>query len=129
MKAHQDSCEKSGRFVEAELAKQRIIQFKKTEEEKLLNETKRRHQESREQLDIEQREELEKFNEKFDIKFYEMNSKFTDLEKKLKEDHEIESQIGIEEFNKQYPEIPKPSLELLNLNKILDSLVKQKEYL
>lgn len=33
----------------------------------------------------------------------------------------------IEVFNKEYPEVPKPSAELLNLNKILDNLKKQRE--
>ena len=45
LEEHQDKCEKSGRFVEAEMAKQRVAQFKKLEEEKLLNETKRTHEE------------------------------------------------------------------------------------
>jgi hypothetical protein len=40
-----DKCEKSGKFVEAELAKQRVAQFKKVEQEKLLKETKRIHDE------------------------------------------------------------------------------------
>ena len=45
MEEHQDKCEKSGRFVEAELAKNKVTQFKKVENEKLLNETKRTHEE------------------------------------------------------------------------------------
>jgi hypothetical protein len=42
---HQNTCEKEGKFVEAELAKQKVVQFKKVEYDKLLNETKRLHQE------------------------------------------------------------------------------------
>lgn len=44
LEEHQDKCEKSGKFVEAEMAKQRVAQFKKIEEDKLLNETKRNHE-------------------------------------------------------------------------------------
>ena len=33
----------------------------------------------------------------------------------------------IEKFHKEYPEAPKPSTELLNLNKILENLKKQRE--
>jgi hypothetical protein len=42
---HQDNCEKSGKFVEAEMSKQRVAQLKKVEQEKLLSETKRTHEE------------------------------------------------------------------------------------
>jgi hypothetical protein len=45
LEEHQDKCEKSGKFVEAEMAKQRVTQFKKIEEEKLLSDTKRTHEE------------------------------------------------------------------------------------
>ena len=50
LEEHQDKCEKNGKFVEAEMAKQRVAQFKKLEEEKLLNETKRTHEEQARQI-------------------------------------------------------------------------------
>lgn len=40
-----EECVKKGKFVEAELAKQRVKHFKKVEQEKLINETKRTHDE------------------------------------------------------------------------------------
>lgn len=42
---HQRKCEKTGKFIEAELAMNRVVQLKKVEEEKLLIETKRTHEE------------------------------------------------------------------------------------
>lgn len=119
---------KERRFVEAELSKQRVAQFKKYEEEKLLTEIKLRHAEERQQLENDQKSDLEAFNEKWDAQFYEMNGKFTDQEKKLRDEHDSILQQQIEDFNKEFPQ-QKPSVEILNLNKVLDNLVKQKEYI
>lgn len=122
-----DKCEKSGKFVEAELAKQKVIQLKKVEEEKVVLEAKVRHEEYIRQLEASQKEELDRFNEMWDKDFYEMNNKFTQQENNLKEEHQREVETKIEEFNTSYPENPKPNSELLTLNKTLEQLVKQKE--
>lgn len=127
MEEHQLKCEKEGKFVEAELAKQRVIKFKKLEEEKLLNETKDRHDEIRAQVEQDQKEELEKFNAQWDNDFYEMNSRFTAQEEAMKEEQQKELQNLIDNLNSNQEENPKPSVELLNLNKILEQLVKKKE--
>jgi hypothetical protein len=128
LEEHQLKCEKAGKFVEAELAKQRVIQFKKLEEDKALMEIKKRHADMKIQVENEQKEELENFNQKWDNDFYNLNFQYGEAEKKLGADHDSEMNAIIEEFNAKYPEIPKPSAELLNLNKVIDSLVKQKEY-
>ncbi len=119
------------------MAKQRVIQFKKIEEDKLLNETKRTHEEQvifyfhiiqKLILEREQREELDRFNERWDQEFYEMNTRFNNQEQKLQEIHKNEMTEKLEEFEKSYPQYPKPSNEVLNLNKILEQAVKIKEY-
>jgi hypothetical protein len=79
-------------------------------------------------LEKEQREELDAFNDKWDQEFYEMSSRFNTQEQKLNESHEAELTQKLEEFEKSYPQYPKPSNEILNLNKILEQAVKQKEY-
>jgi hypothetical protein len=43
LEEHQNSCEKAGKFVEAEIAKQKIIQLKKIEEEKVVIDIKQRY--------------------------------------------------------------------------------------
>jgi hypothetical protein len=45
LEEHQDSCEKLGKFVEAEIAKQKVIQFKQLEKDKLIMDTKRQYEE------------------------------------------------------------------------------------
>jgi hypothetical protein len=78
-------------------------------------------------LEFSQREELQRFNEKSDEDFYELNEKYTNLEKNLRSQHEIEINAFIENFQQTYPQVCKPSVEILNLNKVLENLIKQKE--
>ena len=49
------------------------------------------------------------------------------IEKNIRTQHEIEINDFKENFQSTYPQISKPSVELLNLNKVLDNLVRQKE--
>jgi hypothetical protein len=44
LEEHQANCEKDGKFVEAELTKQKILQLKKVEADKVMNEIKKRHE-------------------------------------------------------------------------------------
>ncbi len=122
-----DKCEKSGKFVEAELAKQKVIQLKKALEEKILEETKQGHEEYLAKMEHEQKEELDRVNQMWDKDFYEMSNRFADQENNLKLDQEKEMNARVEEINNSFPEYPKPSSELLDLNKKLEGLVKQKE--
>lgn len=49
------------------------------------------------------------------------------MEKNIREQHEVEINSLIENFNQNYPHVSKPSVEILNLNKMLENLIKQKE--
>jgi hypothetical protein len=40
-----NNCEKAGKFVEAEMAKQKVAQLRQVEKEKLLDQTKKLHME------------------------------------------------------------------------------------
>jgi hypothetical protein len=85
------------------------------------------HSEEKQQLEMEQKDELDRFNEHWDTEFYKMTNKFQDLEKALKDQHEEELNNFVENFDKNYREMPKPSAELINLNKTLELYVKAKE--
>ena len=78
-------------------------------------------------MEREQKEELERFNEKWDQDFFELTTRFNEQEAKMKETHYNEMQEKIEEFEKTYHPNPKPSAEVLNLNKLLEQAVKIKE--
>ncbi len=72
---------------------------------------------------------MQRFNEKSDEDFYQLNEKYTSLEKELRAQHDIEINTFIENFQQTYPQVPKPSVEILNLNKVLENLIRQKEYI
>ena len=117
------------------MAKQRVAQLRKIEKEKIISEKQNEHNEyvikfiyfQKQRLEFNQREELQKFNEKSDEDFYSLNEKYTNLERNIRTQHEIEINSFIENFQSTYPQISKPSVELLNLNKVLENLVRQKE--
>jgi hypothetical protein len=49
------------------------------------------------------------------------------LETNLRSQHDIELNTFIENFQESYPQVSKPSVEILNLNKVLENLIRQKE--
>ena len=70
---------------------------------------------------------MQKFNEKSDEDFFELNEKFSNLENNLTSQHDIEINTFIENFQATYPQVSKSSVEILNLNKMLENLIRQKE--
>lgn len=78
-------------------------------------------------MEIQQKDELEKYNEQSDEKYQALSKKYAELEKNMRDQHYNEMNAMIEKFHKEYPDAPKPSAELLNYNKILENLKKQRE--
>ncbi len=79
-------------------------------------------------LERDQKDELDRFNERWDQEFYEMSGRFNEQESKIREVQEREIAEKLEDFEKNYPQTPKPTVDILNLNKVLEQAVKQKEY-
>lgn len=125
----QDECAKANKFVEAELCKQRIQVFKNKLKDKIAEEIKKVHTEQTNQLDIEKREELEQFNTRWDIDYFNLRDKFEKLEAQLKENQLNELTKKKSDLEEELANvIAKPSSEAINLNKIIENLVKQKEF-
>lgn len=125
----QDRCVKNNKFVEAELCKTRIEQFKKKEQEKLLEELKNYHIREREQLDLEKLDRLESFNRDQDEIYYKLRETYENKEKILLETQAKEIDDKKKELEDELSNlVPKPSVEAINLNSILENLKKQKEF-
>ena len=121
--------EKEGKFVEAELAKQRIIQLNKIKDKKNLKEAKIRHFQEKEDLEASQKEELNQFNMKMDKEFYDLSNDYQEKQKQLQQTHEDELKKFQEDFESKNINIaPKPKSDLIAANKKLDLFVKKKEY-
>ena len=127
MEEHQLDCEQSGNFIEAELARQRVIQLKKIKEKEDYKDARRRQTKEKDELLSKQRDELKEFNKKMDYQYAELMSKFDQMKKDLEIKHEGELQDFIENFENNYPTEPKISNELANAKKQLEYYVKQKE--
>ena len=128
MEQHQLDCEESGNFIEAELARQRVLQLKKIKEKKDYKNVKVKQIHQKNKLLGKQQEEVQEFNQKMDYQYAELMSKFDQMKKDLQAKHENELQEFIEDFENNYPTEPKISNDLLNARKQLEYYVKQKEY-
>ena len=60
------------------------------------------------------------------LKFNEIHEKWENEINNLSNNHDAERQGKLEEFNKEFPENFKPSVELLNQTKIMEGLAKQR---
>ena len=121
--------EKEGKFVEAELAKQRIIQLNKVKDKKNLKDAKIRHLQEKEELELSQKEELNQFNMEMDKQFYDLSNKFQEMQKQLEQNHEDELKKFQEDYEAKNSNLnPKPTSDLIAANKKLDLFVKKKEY-
>lgn len=124
----QDKSEQEGKFVEAELAKQRIFQLLKVKDKQELKEIKEKHAIEKKELEDSQKEELNEFNMKMDHEFYKLSQKFQEEQTKLEQKHEEELQ-NLEKLFEEKNNIIKPTSELINLNKKLELYVKKKDYI
>jgi hypothetical protein len=68
------------------------------------------------------------FNTEMDKKLLELEKKWTEMKEKMINDHKKEIEDKIYWFNNNIPHIPKPSSEILNYQRILKGIVKQKNY-
>ena len=127
MRDHQMNCVKAGNFIEAELAKQRVIQLKKIKEKKEYNETKRRQSVDMKNFMGLKDKELRQFKKEFNNKYAEEITKLEDLLDELKKKHEQELNEYFTNFEKNYPKELKPSNELVEKQRQLEYYIKTEE--
>jgi len=96
------------------------------EKEKNLNDLRSKYQEIRGQVEKDHRQELDNFNKGWDEKLTALNELFNRQESSLKDTQKQEVEKVIKNFEDNYP-LMKLSAEILNLQKILDQLIKKTE--
>ena len=67
MKEHQMNCVKAGNFIEAELAKQRVIQLQKIQDKKLFKEALKRQNLDKKNFKVQKEKELKEFKKEFNF--------------------------------------------------------------
>lgn len=121
-------CVNEGKFVEAEIAKQRIKQLKDIEDKKMLEDCIKKQQTERTELEESQRKELSEYNSKKDEELYELNEIYQTQINSMKEEQEKKLIECETEFENNYTKFVKPSSELIQQNKLLELYVKNQEY-
>ena len=127
MQEHQMNCVKVGNFIEAELAKQRVIQLKKIQEKKQYDEAKKRQTIDTKNFNSLRDKELKEFNKEFDNRYAEEITKLEDMMKELKQKHEQELSDYFTNFEKNYPKEFKLSNDIVAKQRQLDYYVKTEE--
>lgn len=127
MKEHQINCVKVGNFIEAELAKQRVIQLKKIQEKKQYKEAKKRQSVDKKNFTYLKEKEIEEYKKEFDNKYIEEMTKLGNMLNQLKIKHEQELKEYFTYFENNYPKEIKPSNELLKKQNQLKYYIKNEE--
>ena len=127
MHEHQMNCVKNGNFIEAELAKQRVIQLKKMLDKKELIEAKKRQKIDKKKFEKNKQLEIKNTKKDLDEKYAEEMTKLEELLSDLKQRQEKEIKEYFVEFEKNYPTEIKPSNELFEKQRQLDYYIKTEE--
>jgi len=127
LEEHRKNCEMEGKYVEAEIAKNRLEELKIHEQRRRCEALRSRQ--IAERLGVEEAHMLEfqQFNQKWDKKMEEFNRNA----KKLEEDMKARHAHALREFQTKLiskPMKPKFSKELLNLRRIQEHLARQRDY-
>ena len=127
MREHQMNCVKAGNFIEAELAKQRVIQLKKLQDKKLFKEALKRQNFDTKNFKVQKEKEIKGFRKEFNDKYVEEISKLEDMLNSIKKRHEEELNYYFSNFEKNIPFEMKPSNELIDKQRQLEYYIKIEE--
>ena len=127
MKEHQMNCVKAGNFIEAELAKQRVIQLKKIQEKKDYNSALKRQSVDNKNFNSLKDKELNEYKKQFNNKYAEEISKLEEMLDELRKKHEEELGEYFTNFERNYPKEIKPSNELIEKQRQLEYYIKTEE--
>lgn len=127
LEEHRKNCERQGKYVEAEIAKNRLEELKLHEENR--RREAMRSRQIAERLGVEEAHMLEfqQFNMIWDKKMQEYEAHAEELVETMKERHGAELRDYQRRLMAKQVR-PKYSKDLLNLRKIQETLAKQKDY-
>jgi len=127
LEEHRKNCERQGKYVEAEIAKNRLEELKLHEENR--RKEAMRSRQLAERLGVEEAHMLEyqQFNMDWDRKMGDYELRASEIVETMRDRHKSE----LKDFQQnllQKQQRPKFSRELLNLRRIQEHLAKQKDY-
>ena len=128
LNAQRLQCESEGDFLGADSIYQKILRDKET-----LRKKQRKALEDKQSREVDTHESnfqeaFQEFNEEWDRKIEEYRQCCLNQEQELKEKHQEEFEKTQKNLEETIPVIPKHSSEFLNLQRIRDTLARNKEY-
>jgi len=129
LEEHRIKCEESSKFIDAEIAKQKVTQLKHVEKERILNDLKFQHNDELNNYEMEKNNAFFEFNSEWDKNYTELMDKFVEFEERLKIQQQEDKNAKLIELDKKFTPKVKPTSEVLNLQKILVGLVRHKDYI
>ena len=128
LKKHQLECEEDGRYVEAEMAMNRIKELKRQLEQQNKEDISMRHQGDLTELEETHIAEFNEFNQDWDKRMNEFQQHSAQLLASLDEKHEQQYQDKRKRLEDNMPDLFKPSTSLNELHAQHKNLAKQKNY-
>ena len=128
LEEHCKQCEATGKYVEAEMAKNRIKELKEQKKFMDLKDLEDRQRDENNELEETHILEFNNFNQEWDKRMNEFQVHSSQLIKALEDKHMAQHEEYRVQLEEKLPIKFKPSPELLNLRRIQVNLAKQKEY-
>ncbi|CAD8187907.1 unnamed protein product [Paramecium pentaurelia] len=125
---HQKSCEKQGKYLEADIAKTKLNELTKTLDFQYKHEVADRHQDEKQLIDKAHFDEFNQFNIFWDEKLKQFDSEANNAKDEILSRHQIELTSFLEELDITIPLKPKDSAQLLKLRKTEEQLAKLENY-
>lgn len=120
--------EKAGNFLEADKVYQRILELKKQVQKRRNQTLHMRQQHEVSDIEAAYQDELKAHNGQWQEKLALFKQSCKDAEDQLLQRQSVEFETAKQSLEESIPVIPKHSTELLNLKRIQDTLVRNKEY-
>lgn len=123
-----EKCEKEERFEEAATARDRILKLKRIENKRVLQDLELKQAEDLRELEGLRDSEISKLKEELDGQTLIIKDNKEASIINLRGRHSTEKVALVEAFEAKYPNQPKFSPEVLNLQKIMDGHIKNRQY-
>ena len=125
---HRKTCEREGRYVEAEMCKARIEELRMGEGHRQMENLMLKQQHDRLEIEETHNKEYQGFTMDWDEKMGAKEENHSKLIGEMEARHMQELEENRQILEEKLPQQPKPSSELLNMKKIQDQYARQKEY-
>mmetsp|Transcript_19807 Transcript_19807/g.22806 ORF Transcript_19807/g.22806 Transcript_19807/m.22806 type:complete len:285 (+) Transcript_19807:52-906(+) len=129
LEEHQANCQKNGKYIDAQRAKNKIEELKIQLENSKKVDYRQQHEQEKMQLEQAHVSEFNQFNEFWDKRMLEFNEQAQLIEEQMIQRHQEELAKYLEDLEAVLPVKPKDSPELLNMRKIEELLAKQEDYI